>query len=328
MFEALDLKEGRPAREIEQLFQVAVGIKNMKAFFRASALDGEADAKGEKIDATDGGHIEGPGTPTSDSVPLWGSRKEYMVNAAAVESVGVPFMHRLNQLGRKALGWFGLAAGGLAGGGNVSAQSAELTPGQHDIADDGAGGAIIDGVDYPRGSAILLVQQGIAASLKPQQPQQKSGKHHSPFTNTDEDKQAAQNASDAYEKWLADTTPPDSGSIVSGGTGYAKGGLIAPSFAERISAMGIGTINIPHFAMGGMMDHFDPVSSEAMESISGPASGPGPLHPVTLNLPGGESIDGFHAEPSALKQLSRAANQAKRFSTGPKPSWYGGGGSK
>ncbi|MFB6943185.1 hypothetical protein ACFWGL_17175 [Streptomyces sp. NPDC060286] len=43
-----------------------------------------------------GGLVQGPGTSTSDSVPLWGSAGEYMVKAAAVARYGVEFMDDLN----------------------------------------------------------------------------------------------------------------------------------------------------------------------------------------------------------------------------------------
>lgn len=43
-----------------------------------------------------GGPISGPGTRTSDSIPLWGSDGEYMVQASSVDKYGLPFMNALN----------------------------------------------------------------------------------------------------------------------------------------------------------------------------------------------------------------------------------------
>ncbi|MFI2911111.1 hypothetical protein ACG2OD_23130 [Streptomyces sp. PDY-4] len=43
-----------------------------------------------------GGLVVGPGTSTSDSIPLWGSHGEYMVKAAAVARYGTRFMDALN----------------------------------------------------------------------------------------------------------------------------------------------------------------------------------------------------------------------------------------
>jgi hypothetical protein len=45
----------------------------------------------------DGGLLQGPGTPTSDSILLWGSTGEYMVRAAAVAKYGLKFMDAVNE---------------------------------------------------------------------------------------------------------------------------------------------------------------------------------------------------------------------------------------
>lgn len=45
-----------------------------------------------------GGPIYGPGTKTSDDVPIWASRGEFMQRAAAVDYYGTDFMHAVNQL--------------------------------------------------------------------------------------------------------------------------------------------------------------------------------------------------------------------------------------
>ncbi|MFF8034926.1 hypothetical protein [Streptomyces sp. NPDC016626] len=45
----------------------------------------------------DGGLLYGPGTPTSDSILLWGSTGEYMVKAASVARYGLQFMDALNR---------------------------------------------------------------------------------------------------------------------------------------------------------------------------------------------------------------------------------------
>ncbi|WP_061444201.1 hypothetical protein [Streptomyces sp. CCM_MD2014] len=43
-----------------------------------------------------GGRLYGPGTPTSDSVPIWGSVGEYMIRAAAVDHYGEQLFDALN----------------------------------------------------------------------------------------------------------------------------------------------------------------------------------------------------------------------------------------
>ncbi|MFE9923266.1 hypothetical protein ACFYQA_17275 [Streptomyces sp. NPDC005774] len=60
---------------------------------------GSTFVKGMKdrgITLAEGGLLLGPGTSTSDSIPLWGSTGEYMVKAAAVSRYGVKFMDALN----------------------------------------------------------------------------------------------------------------------------------------------------------------------------------------------------------------------------------------
>lgn len=54
----------------------------------------------------DGGHIQGPGNGTSDSVPAMLSNGEYVIKASSVKKLGVPFLNKLNRLS-------GFADGGL-----------------------------------------------------------------------------------------------------------------------------------------------------------------------------------------------------------------------
>ncbi|MGB3872106.1 MAG: phage tail length tape measure family protein [Stenotrophomonas sp.] len=62
-----------------------------------------------------GGRITGPGTGTSDDVPLWGSAGEFMVRyAAASQPGGYAFLEDFNQRGMAALeDWRGYAEGGV-----------------------------------------------------------------------------------------------------------------------------------------------------------------------------------------------------------------------
>lgn len=77
-----------------------------------------------------GGLISGPGTGTSDSIASWLSNGEYVVNAAAVSKLGVPFMNALNggdlNHASAVLGGGGIPAGGpsftssgVSGGGDT-----------------------------------------------------------------------------------------------------------------------------------------------------------------------------------------------------------------
>lgn len=67
-----------------------------------------------------GGSVDGPGTGTSDSIPAMLSNGEYVLNAQAVDRLGVPFLNGLNT-GRLR----GFASGGLVGSGSVAGYKAE-----------------------------------------------------------------------------------------------------------------------------------------------------------------------------------------------------------
>lgn len=68
-----------------------------------------------------GGSVAGPGTGTSDSVPAMLSNGEYVLNAQAVDRLGVPFLNGLNT-GRLR----GFASGGLVGSGGAYNRSASV----------------------------------------------------------------------------------------------------------------------------------------------------------------------------------------------------------
>lgn len=66
-----------------------------------------------------GGAVDGPGTGTSDSIPAMLSNGEYVLNAQAVDHLGVPFLNGLNT-GR----FKGFASGGLVGSSGAYNRSA------------------------------------------------------------------------------------------------------------------------------------------------------------------------------------------------------------
>ncbi|MGR2671856.1 transglycosylase SLT domain-containing protein [Acinetobacter soli] len=47
-----------------------------------------------------GGHITGPGTGTSDDIPIWASNGEFMLKAAAVQKIGLDNLNYMNQTGK------------------------------------------------------------------------------------------------------------------------------------------------------------------------------------------------------------------------------------
>src|SRR6185436_552385 len=60
-----------------------------------------------------GGPIIGPGTSTSDSVPIWASAGEFMVRAAAVRRYGLGLFHALNAMRLPPDVFRGFSQGGL-----------------------------------------------------------------------------------------------------------------------------------------------------------------------------------------------------------------------
>ena len=63
-----------------------------------------------------GGLVDGPGTETSDSIPAWLSKREFVVKASSVRSVGTRALAYINRFGRLPSAAVRLAAGGLASG--------------------------------------------------------------------------------------------------------------------------------------------------------------------------------------------------------------------
>jgi hypothetical protein len=297
--------------------EAAAKLRGVEAPAQAPA---NAPAAGEQpvVHADSGGHVRGPGTSTSDSIPAMLSDKEYVIKASSVEKIGVDRLDQLNQNPEHFADGGEvrrLADGGLTTDGLPAAIDTADGPQYQVTADPDTGGAYINGNFYPANSPTLQipwVKQKITESAAPTKQSGQKKKHHSIFA-------------------------PDNN-----GAGYALGGLVghfsdggsvAPSspvtrLQQYISShfANGGMIEAPfaHLALGGMPEM--PSANLDKMPIQNSGTGTGPLHPVTLNLPGGGSIDGFHAKPSAVAELRAEANRAKRFSTGTKPNWYGGGG--
>jgi hypothetical protein len=90
-------------------------------------------AGGGAVDARPGGQVFGPGTPTSDDVLLWGSRKEFMVRAAAAQQPGgLSLLHAINsgritaETIRRALRIQNVHLPRFAAGGALSGQQPQL----------------------------------------------------------------------------------------------------------------------------------------------------------------------------------------------------------
>lgn len=79
----------------------ALGVGLMLAPLLEDAFASGGPIQGRK-DMRPGGHVQGPGTETSDSIPAWLSKGEYVLNAEAVKQVGKDKLDAANKRGLKA----------------------------------------------------------------------------------------------------------------------------------------------------------------------------------------------------------------------------------
>jgi TP901 family phage tail tape measure protein len=105
-----------------------------------------------------GGPIYGPGTATSDSIPLWGSNGEFMMQTRAVSKYGLSTMHAINQ-------------GLLSKSQLMSAFSDGVKSKQQVMSMAGARGYASGGeitpTSYARPSTQVVVVQGGGGSMQP-----------------------------------------------------------------------------------------------------------------------------------------------------------------
>lgn len=114
-------------------------------------------AAGSAVGAASGGHITGPGSGTSDSIPAWLSNGEFVVRAAAVKQPGVlEMLHQLNGSTR-ALRSFRSGVPRFAGGGQATNLAA---PGKNkpsirinNIVSDSF---VIDALGTPAGEEVVM----------------------------------------------------------------------------------------------------------------------------------------------------------------------------
>lgn len=98
-----------------------------------------------------GGQIRGPGSATSDSIPIWASNGEFMLQVRAVQKYGLAFLQALNE-GRVSLG----AIKGFAGGGLIDGISSAIgSIGQPRLAFAG-GGAVAASAGRPVNLTIAM----------------------------------------------------------------------------------------------------------------------------------------------------------------------------
>lgn len=88
-----------------------------------------------------GGPVVGPGGPTSDDVPLWGSAGEFMQRTDAVNYYGLPFMHAVNEKRIPKGAIQGLARGGMVWPFKVNVNKTKIPQFISAMPAGGAGGA-------------------------------------------------------------------------------------------------------------------------------------------------------------------------------------------
>ncbi|MFJ7523898.1 hypothetical protein ACIQ1S_03135 [Streptomyces griseus] len=123
----------------------------------------KAGVHGSQLKA-EGGLIHGPGTGTSDDVPIWASRGEFMVKAKSVAKYGVSFLKAVNE-GRLNMG--AAVSGGGSATGMASAGRA---------AADGLSSGMSGAVSGVEGSARLMaaaVTAGVRGELEIASPSKK-----------------------------------------------------------------------------------------------------------------------------------------------------------
>jgi|GEM_PF-2818504 len=92
----------------------AIGVWNAIGGAAQSAASAQENAAAAGATGfAHGGPIHGPGTGTSDSVPIWASAGEFMVRAAAVRKYGVSIFHALNAMRLPKGAFRGFSQGGL-----------------------------------------------------------------------------------------------------------------------------------------------------------------------------------------------------------------------
>lgn len=287
----------------------------------------------------DGGHLSGPGTSTSDSIPAMLSDGEYVIKASSARKIGRGMLDRLNAGGYAEGGFIsrmwsrarrfadgGAALDGVLAGieaGRRAEQNRQreeeakkhLSDGPHSITyDPASGGAIIDGELHSAGDPLLddpRVRQVIDDAKRGET--QDTGASKSKYKSDFVGRFGHDDDTDTYVATGGLITPH-------GVAHFAGGGAVG-----NVAAFTGKTLHFPHFAEGGLLD---------MPSFAGPApdlSGLGgssggiqELHPVTINMPGGGSVGPLMADRDVLKAIQREARDSANFRAGDPPGWFYG----
>ncbi|WP_375782916.1 hypothetical protein ACE10Z_23670 [Bradyrhizobium sp. Pha-3] len=276
-------------------------------------------ADGGRIDALGGGHLSGPGGPTGDKIPLWGSAGEVMIKASSVNKIGADRLLEINEHPERFFAEGGVTRTGRDNGNassTVGNARSSLGPGQHSVLyDPQSGGAYVDGLLHLPGDPLLndpIVRKGMEES-KAGMNQKTSSKKHSEFVGR-----------------FGYDVETDTGS------GFAEGGIIGRSSSGSGSWLG----SIGHFASGGQVtgdidavsliggDRFDAggrISASDLAALpSGDdGAGAGGRHYGTADLRTDHGDFPVMGEHDVLDKLTRATMSKSRRRTGVSPGWQG-----
>ncbi|MFD8404670.1 hypothetical protein ACFV1G_08300 [Streptomyces anulatus] len=160
----LQRKIGQAKYALSTLRDKSVTVTTRYVTVGDSSAARRAGSHGSQLKYAGGGPIEGPGTSTSDSIPIWASRGEFMVKAASVAKYGVSFLKAVND------GTLNLrsASAGAGGGGGLAGAGAEAGRGLS----AGLRGSAAD-VDASARVMAAAVTSGVRAELEIASPSKK-----------------------------------------------------------------------------------------------------------------------------------------------------------
>ncbi|UTN93531.1 tape measure protein [Gordonia phage Oregano] len=228
-----------------------------------------------------GGPIVGPGTGTSDDVPLWGSNGEFMMQAAAVKRYGLSFMHAVNAQR--------LATGGPVGSGPAGGDAAA-------VSDPGTATVAVPGMGLPDalGQVAAAVSQVKDAQLDPAMTEATAGV-------TEYGLATAEQTAAVQAAWTA------TGAAVT----TAAGNVIGPAVrgVGQVSQSTVAGLVVP--ALAGMR------SNIAATAMGVQSAATGQINPAIASV--GSTVQGVHAgtvDPVLAAMRGAVGNTAASFGTG------------
>ncbi|QDH93356.1 tape measure protein [Gordonia phage Sekhmet] len=228
-----------------------------------------------------GGPIVGPGTGTSDDVPLWGSNGEFMMQAAAVKRYGLSFMHAVNAQR--------LATGGPVGSGPAGGDAAA-------VSDPGTATVAVPGMGLPDalGQVAAAVSQVKDAQLDPAMTEATAGV-------TEYGLATAEQTAAVQAAWTA------TGAAVT----TAAGNVIGPAVrgVGQVSQSTVAGLVVP--ALAGMR------SNIAATAMGVQTAATGQINPAIASV--GSTVQGVHAgtvDPVLAAMRGAVGNTAASFGTG------------